>query len=117
MLRIPADDATKNAPSTFLAASDVVQADEDDISMLWLQNRTASDVATAVATLQKNAVAIGANAGEFFYGNSLGLMFNVSPSDSRTPDIIVAPNVGVVYTGGTKPRSPSTAASRMTTPM
>ena len=27
-------------------------------------------------------------------------MFNVSPSDSRTPDIIVAPNVGVVYTGG-----------------
>ena len=70
VLRIPADDATKNAPSTFLAASDVVQADEDDISMLWLQNRTASDVATAVATLQKNAVAIGANAGEFFYGNS-----------------------------------------------
>ena len=27
-------------------------------------------------------------------------MFNVS--DSRTPDIIVAPNVGVIYTGGKK---------------
>ena len=27
-------------------------------------------------------------------------MYNLS--DSRTPDIIVAPNVGVVYTGGTK---------------
>ena len=27
-------------------------------------------------------------------------MYDVS--DSRTPDIIVAPNVGVIYTGGTK---------------
>ena len=27
-------------------------------------------------------------------------MFNIS--DSRTPDIIVAPNVGVIYTGGKK---------------
>ncbi len=97
--RINGDNAATNPPSYYLGSS-VVQADEDDISMLWLQPRTSADVNSAVATLQANATAIGANGGEFFYGNALGLMFNTSPTDSRTPDIIVAPNVGVVYTGG-----------------
>ena len=40
--------------------------------------------------------------GEIFYGPSLELIFNNPLKDSRVPDIIVAPNVGVVYTGGTK---------------
>jgi hypothetical protein len=39
--------------------------------------------------------------GEIFSGPSLDLQFNDPLTDSRTPDIIIAPNVGVVYTGGT----------------
>jgi len=97
LLRIPADDSAKQPPSAFV---NNVQADEDDISMLWLKDRSASGLATAVSALQANATTIGANAGEIFYGPSLGLMFNTS--DTRTPDIVVAPNVGVVYTGGKK---------------
>ena len=97
LLRIPADDTTKQPPSNFVTN---VQADEDDISMLWLKDRSASGLATALSALQNNATTIGANAGEIFYGPSLGLMFNTS--DSRAPDIVVAPNVGVVYTGGKK---------------
>jgi hypothetical protein len=52
--------------------------------------------------LEANAATIGANGGEIFYGRNLALMFKDPASDPRTPNIIGAPNVGVVYTGGTK---------------
>jgi len=35
-------------------------------------------------------------------GFSLDLQFNDPLTDSRTPDIFASPNIGVVYTGGTK---------------
>ena len=75
------------------------QALEDDISLLWLTDRSPAGVASAVQTLQQNRVAIGADGGEILYGPELSLFFNTH--DSRTPDIMVLPNVGVVYTGGT----------------
>ncbi len=75
---------------------------EDDISLLWLAR--SSDTASAVATLEANVVQAGG--GEIFYGPSLTTMFNapgMPPNgDPRTPDIIVAPNYGVVYTTSTK---------------
>lgn len=37
-----------------------------------------------------------------FSGPSLELLYTSPLVDLRTPDIIVAPNAGVVYTGGTK---------------
>jgi len=97
--RIPGDAiATRNhAPSDLLAT---VQADEDDISLLWLADRSPANVAASVAILEKNAVAIGADAGQIYSGAAIGLQFNTQ--DSRSPDIIVTPNVGVIYTGGTK---------------
>jgi hypothetical protein len=97
LLRIPHDNKALNAPSAFVSTT---QADEDDISMLWLTDRSAAGVASAVATLQAKKALIGADAGELFYGPSLSLLFNTK--DSRTPDIVVTPNVGVVYTGGGK---------------
>ncbi|HZZ61959.1 MAG TPA: alkaline phosphatase family protein [Roseiarcus sp.] len=101
VLRIPADNPQKQPPSLVLAAvSAPVQALEDDVSLLWLSDRTQDGISSALAALEANADRIGAGGGEFYVGPSLGLMYNVS--DSRTPDIIVAPNVGVVYTGGTK---------------
>jgi hypothetical protein len=73
----------------------VVQADEDDISMIWLKDQ--SQTAADVAILEANENLFGQ--GEIFSGNALELQFNDPLTDSRTPDIIVAPNVGVVYTG------------------
>src|SRR5579864_5105314 len=88
---------------------------EDDISQLWLTN--SSDTLTAVGLLETNAKEIGL--GQIFYGPSLETMFNApgvpnvpgpccrlrEGGDPRTPDIIVAPNVGVVYTGSLKKQS------------
>ncbi len=74
---------------------------EDDVSLLWL-NKT-SDTGTAVNILENNISPAGI--GQIFYGPSLALNYNtpgLPPSgDPRTPDIIVTPNVGVVYTGST----------------
>jgi hypothetical protein len=75
---------------------------QDDISQLWLSN--SGDTLTAVGILETNAASAGI--GQIFYGPSLETMFNapgLPPNgDPRTPDIIVQPNVGVVYTGSSK---------------
>ncbi len=103
LLRIPGDDPSDEPPSQILSPNGigpgfpVAQADEDDISMLWLTDQ--SQTATSVATLALNESLFGQ--GEIFAGPSLTLQFNDPLVDSRPPDIIVAPNVGVVYTGGT----------------
>ena len=86
---------------------------EDDISQLWLSpgNTTATNTMAAVNFLESNAKAAGI--GEIFYLASLETMFNapgvptvngpccalLPGGDPRTPDIIVAPNIGVIYTG------------------
>src|SRR5215470_5368336 len=88
---------------------------EDDISQIWLadSNRTAD----AVTALENAGTAIGL--GQIYYGASINTLFNPpgvpnSPGpccklraggDPRTPDIVVIPNVGVVYTGNLKKQS------------
>ena len=95
---------------------------EDDISQLWLAN--SADTVAAVHALETAGVMSGSDAstiglGQIFYGASLDTMFNkpglpdtpgpccfLRPGgDPRTPDIVVIPNVGVVYTGSTKKQS------------
>jgi len=76
---------------------------EDDISLLWLS--AGASTADAVGLLESNASAAGI--GQILYGPSITTMFNRPglPSqggDPRTPDIIVLPNTGVVYTGSAK---------------
>ncbi|MGH9811053.1 MAG: alkaline phosphatase family protein, partial [Terriglobia bacterium] len=110
VLRIPADNPSGQPPSMIISPAGVgpgfpvVQALEDDISLLWLRDNSPTATANAVALLEANAATVGANGGEFFYGRNLDLMFSDprSPDGSRTPNIIVAPNVGVIYTSGTK---------------
>ena len=79
-----------------------IGATEDDISLLWLKKT--SDTGTAVNILENNISAAGI--GQIFYGPSVALNYNTPGlppyGDPRTPDIIVTPNVGVVYTGSTK---------------
>jgi type I phosphodiesterase/nucleotide pyrophosphatase len=95
---------------------------EDDISQLWLTN--SADTVNAVNALETAGVTSGSDAsaiglGQIFYGASLTTMFNApgvpeNPGpccflrpggDPRTPDIVVIPNVGVVYTGSLKKQS------------
>ncbi|MGA3195074.1 MAG: alkaline phosphatase family protein [Terriglobales bacterium] len=105
VLRIPGDVATDEPPSQILSPAGVgpglpvAQADEDDISMLWLTDQSQTESFAASLSLAANENLFGQ--GEIFAGPSLTLQFNDPLTDSRTPDIIVAPNVGVIYTGGT----------------
>ena len=106
VLRIPGDVPTDEPPSQILSPSGVgpglpvAQADEDDISMLWLTDQSQTERSVATLSMAANENLFGQ--GEIFAGPSLTLQFNDPLTDSRTPDIIVAPNVGVIYTGGTK---------------
>src|SRR5262249_12016575 len=84
------------------ANPDGIGPTQDDVSLLWLSH--ASDTLTAVSLLEASADAAGI--GQIFYGPSLETMFNapgLPPNgDPRSPDIIVQPYVGVVYTGSAK---------------
>ena len=78
-----------------------IGATEDDVSLLWLSDSSTTDA--AVATLEQNGSKIGL--GTIFYGPSLAINYNppglLPYGDPRTPDIIVTPNPGVIYTGST----------------
>jgi len=78
-----------------------IGATEDDVSVLWL--KPGASVSSAVELFESNAAAIGL--GEILYGPTLWLNYGVGGldpgQDSRTPDIIVTPNVGVTYSGST----------------
>ena len=90
--------------AAFLFDSEINQIGptEDDISLLWLKPGT--DTVSAVNLLESNAAAAGI--GQIFFGASIETMYNrpgLPPDgDPRTPDIIVQPNAGVVYTGSLK---------------
>jgi hypothetical protein len=75
---------------------------EDDISLIWLS--PSCSVTSAVAEIQQSASQLAID--EIFVGNTLTTMFNtpgIPPSgDSRTPDLIVQPNIGHTYSGSTK---------------
>jgi hypothetical protein len=102
-----------NTPATFLANAGLIPlsesplnttgigATEDDVSVLWLNPGASVD--SAVSILESNASAIGL--GQIFYGGSLELNYGkggLGPGlDPRTPDIIVAPNIGMTYSGST----------------
>ena len=111
------------SPANLLAAQGLVPAvevagpgpTEDDISQLWLSpGNTTVEPTAAVTVLENNAQTAGI--GEIFVGPTLETMFNapgvptvnapcckLQPGgDPRSPDIIVAPNIGVIYTGSSK---------------
>jgi len=97
VLRIPADNPADKSPADILG-SQVAQSIEDDESLIWLTNQSQTE--SAVATLEAHAAEAGI--GEILTGQYINLFFNPANKDSRTPDIIVTPHVGVVYTGKKK---------------
>jgi hypothetical protein len=90
--------------SAFLPDSEVNQIGptEDDVSLLWLTD--SSKTGDAVKMLEANAAS--AAIGQIYSGPTLALLFNAPglppDGDPRTPDIIVTPNNGVVYTGSAR---------------
>ncbi|AGY57621.1 alkaline phosphatase family protein [Gloeobacter kilaueensis] len=80
-----------------LLGSTVAQATEDDISLLWLTS--SSQTPQAVSTLSANQTQAGIE--QILAGQLLQLQFNDPTTDSRTPDIVVQPTLGVIYTGST----------------
>ena len=110
-LPIPGHAGTNgSAPSAILGAAYLPDSEinqigptEDDVSLLWLKPGASS--ASAVSLLESNAKAAGI--GQIFYGASLEPLYGKpglpqAGADPRTPDIVVTPNVGVIYTGSLK---------------
>jgi hypothetical protein len=102
-------------PAVFNDPNNGLGIAEDDISQLWLAD--SNKTGDAVTALENAATTIGL--GQILYGGSLTTIFNppglpTNPGpccflrpggDPRTPDIVVLPNVGVVYTGNLKKQS------------
>jgi predicted AlkP superfamily pyrophosphatase or phosphodiesterase len=75
----------------------VAQATQDDVALLWLSDQSKTDQAVAkLGANQKQA-----NIQTILSGDSLKKIFNDPTKDPRVPDIIVIPNMGVIYTNST----------------
>jgi Type I phosphodiesterase / nucleotide pyrophosphatase len=78
---------------------------DDDIALIWLQDQ--SQTAAVAAYLNANAKpdpstnSKGLFIDEVMAGSDLDLRFNDPSKDPATPDIIVRPNYGTIYTGST----------------
>ena len=79
---------------------------EDDVALLWLTTDVPGcDAATQVSVLEALSPAspLSANIagiGEIFWDASLGLYYDAE--DTRAPDILVTPNIGVTYSNSIK---------------
>jgi hypothetical protein len=70
---------------------------DDDIALIWLQDQSKTQAAIDYLNANANALFID----EVMGGDELKLKFNDPAHDSRTPDIIVQPVYGTVYTKST----------------
>jgi len=72
---------------------------DDDVALIWLQGQNATrDQVGAYLNTNANALFID----EVMAGNELRLKFNNPAIDSRTPDVIVQPVYGTIYTTSKK---------------
>ena len=92
----PAAIAIANAANCSTGPCGFVQ--DDDIALIWLQDQ--SQTAAVAAYLNTNASALFID--EVLAGNEIKLKFNDPGHDSRTPDILVQPVYGTIYTGSSK---------------
>ena len=92
----PAAIAMANANACSTGACGFVQ--DDDIALIWLQDQSQTDAVAAY--LNANAAALFID--EVLAGAELKLKFRDPLNDSATPDIIVQPQYGTIYTGSSK---------------
>jgi hypothetical protein len=91
-------DKVGHAEVNVLAAAGITpaQVTDDDISLIWLQDQ--SQTAAAVAALEADKA--GPNTAKVDYilsGSALAKQFNSPLSEPRTPDLIVQPVPGTIY--------------------
>jgi hypothetical protein len=67
---------------------------DDDIALIWLQDQTQTKAVAAYLNANAKALFID----EVMAGDDIQLKFNAPKTDSRTPDIIVQPQYGTIYT-------------------
>jgi arylsulfatase A-like enzyme len=77
----------------------LAQATMDDVALIWLTDQTKTD--DVVDALSTKANEAAAHIQEILAGDALDLLYNDPTEDSRTPDIVVLPEQGVIYTGST----------------
>lgn len=89
------------SPSDTIAQA-IVNAgeNEDDIALIWLQDQTLAPA--AAQWLRDNNVLAGLHIQQVLAGDLLKLRFRDPTTDNHTPDIIVVPEPGTIYTHSTK---------------
>ena len=92
----PAAIALTNAGNCSTGACGLIQ--DDDVAFIWLQGQ---NIATQQVVDYLNANANALFIEEVMGGAELTLRFNDPAKDSRSPDIIVQPIYGTIYTGST----------------
>ncbi len=92
----PAAIAIANANACSTGACGFVQ--DDDIALIWLQDQSQTDAVAAY--LNTNAAALFID--EVMAGAEIQLKFHDPLTDSATPDILVQPIYGTIYTGSSK---------------
>jgi hypothetical protein len=75
---------------------------DDDVALLWLPASAQSQTASYVAALSDPGNEFTLGIKQIYSGETLKLRYNDPLVDSRTPDIVIEPNYGVIYTGGSK---------------
>jgi len=78
----------------------LAQATMDDIALIWLNDQ--SKTSAVVAALSTQASEAAAHIQEILSGDALTLLYNDPAGDSRTPDLIVLSEQGVIYTSSNK---------------
>ena len=92
----PAAIAIANAAACGAGACGFVQ--DDDIALIWLQDQ--SQTAAVASYLNANAGALFID--EVLAEAEINLKFNSPLADNATPDILVQPQYGTIYTGSSK---------------
>jgi predicted AlkP superfamily pyrophosphatase or phosphodiesterase len=87
--------AIANANACSTGACGFVQ--DDDIALIWLQDQTETAAAAHFLNVNANQLFID----EVMAGRELTLKFNNPLRDPATPDILVQPIYGTIYTGST----------------
>jgi hypothetical protein len=89
------------ASSSDSVAQAIVNAgeNEDDIALIWLKDQSLA--AAAAQWLRDNNTAAKLHIQQVLSGDLLKLRFRDPATDDQTPDIIVVPELGVIYTSST----------------
>jgi hypothetical protein len=85
------------SPVLSSASIGVPQITTDDVALIWLADQSQTTLAASELSASGSIFL-----SELFAGPSIKLLYNDPATDSRTPDIIVTPTNGTIYTGSKK---------------